>query len=288
MGEAPLRKNVSSAILIVAVLGLVAASCSKKAEPGSSTSATTGTSASATPVVDTLVAGKLKVASCLDYKPFEYYEGTTLKGFDVDLTEAIAGKLGLEVQWVKANFDTIFTALAAKQFDLVAAASTITEERQQVVNFSDPYYASEQALTINSVKTPDIASTDDLTSGDTVGVQKGTTGKDWAEANLAPNGVQIRTFDLAPDAFTALEAGQVQGVINDAPSSAAEIETRPSLKIAQQIDTGENYGLAIGKTNPTLLAAVNQALKDLIADGTYAQIFTKYFPGVEVPAQFSA
>jgi len=282
-----LKKRIGSAVLLIAVSGMVAASCAKSATPGSGSPAT-NTAGSAFPSVSTLVAGTLKVGSCLDYKPFEYYKGTTLTGFDVDMTEAIAVKLGLKVEWVKANFDTIFTALAAKQFDMVAAASTITAQRQQVVNFSDPYYASQQALTVNVTKTPNIASTADLTSSDTVGVQKGTTGKDYATTNLGSKGVQIRTFDLAPDAFTALEAGQITGIINDAPSSAVEVQTRPDLKVVQQIDTGENYGLAIAKSDPTLLAGVNQALKALIADGTYAQIFTKYFPGVAVPPQYQA
>jgi polar amino acid transport system substrate-binding protein len=281
-----LRKRVSAAVLLITVFGLVAAACSKSTDTGSSTSATTGPSGSSAPAVSTLVAGKLKVASCLDFKPFEYYEGTTLKGFDVELSEAIAQKLGLEVEWVKADFETIFTALAAKQFDMVAAASTIKPDRQKIVNFSTPYYASEQSLVVNATKTPDITSTDDLTSSDTIGVQKGTTGKDWAEENLATKGVKISTFSLAPDAFTALEAGQITGIINDAPASAAIIATRPDLKLVQLIDTHENYGLAIAKTNPTLLTGVNQALADLLADGTYAEIYTKYFPGVPVPTAF--
>ncbi len=276
-------RKLSFLTVMVAGVTLLAA-CSNGTSSGTATSASAPTSGAAVP--ETLKAGTLKVASCLDYKPFEYYKGQTLTGFDVDMTTAIAGKLGLQEEWVKANYDTIFTADAANQYDMVAAASTITKEREQVVNFSDPYYPSLQGFTVNTTKTPDITTTDALTSSDSVAVQKGTTGQSWAEDNLGTKGVQVRTFDLAPDMFTALEAGQVTGIINDAPSSAAEVESRPDLKVVQQIDTNENYGFAFSKKNPSLLAAVNQALADLIADGTYAQIFTKYFPGVEVPAQF--
>ncbi len=280
------QKRFIGTVALVALLVLVAAACAKKASPGASGSST---SASPTQAALTVITeGTLTVGSCLDYKPFEYYEGGDLKGFDVEIMDAIAQKMGLTVTWKKANFDTIFTALAAHQFDAVAAASTITDERKQTVDFSDPYYNARQALTVNTNKTPTITTTDQLTSGQIVGVQKGTTGKDWADANLAPKGVQIKTYTNAPDAFTDLEAGQIVGVINDEPSSESEVESRPGLKVVQPIDTGEHYGLAVAKDHPDILAAINNGLKEIIADGTYATIFQKYFPGVPVPDEYSS
>lgn len=277
------RYRISLALLAVfAIVGAGCSNTSSTAEPGD------GTGSSSAPVFTTIADGKLTVGSCLDYKPFEYKVGEELKGFDVDLTDEIASRLGLEVEWVKANFDTIFTAVAANQFDMVAAASTITPEREQQVLFSDPYYNSRQSLTVNTSQTPDIQSTDDLASGDIVAVQKGTTGKDWATENLEPNGIQIKVFDQVPDAFTDLEAGNVAGVINDEPSSEAEIESRPDLAVVEGIDTGEHYGLPFSPDNPELKDAVDQALADMIADGTYAEIFDLYFPGVEVPPEYQA
>ena len=236
----------------------------------------------------TLEEGVLQVGSCLDYRPFEFFErgADEPTGFDVELSEAIAEHLGLEIEWIRTNFDTIFTSVSVGEFDMVAAASTITEERQETVDFSDPYYNARQALTVQSET--GIASTDDLGDGDTVGVQKGTTGKAWAEDNLGSAGVEIKVFDAVPDAFTDLESGAVQGVINDEPSSAAEIENRPGLEIVESIDTNENYGLAFSKDNPDLTLAANEALQAIIDDGTYEEIFTKYFPGTEVPEEFQA
>jgi len=236
----------------------------------------------------TLEEGVLQVGSCLDYRPFEFFErgADEPTGFDVELSEAIAEHLGLEIEWIRTNFDTIFTSVSVGEFDMVAAASTITEERQETVDFSDPYYNARQALTVQSET--GIASTDDLGDGDTVGVQKGTTGKAWAEDNLGSAGVEIKVFDAVPDAFTDLESGAVQGVINDEPSSAAEIENRPGLEIVESIDTNENYGFAFSKDNPDLTLAVNEALQAIIDDGTYEEIFTKYFPGTEVPEEFQA
>ena len=282
-----LRRS-SGAIAVLAVLAMLGSACGKKATPAATgTSGGSSQSPSAAPLT-LITTGTLTVGSCLDYSPFEYFKGssTSPTGFDVELMDAIAKNLGLTVTWKKANFDTIFTALAAWQFDAVAAASTIKPERLQVVDFSDPYYNARQSLTVNTAKTPDIKTTDDLKSGDVVGVQKGTTGKDWAEANLASKGIQVKTFTNAPDAFTDLEAGQIAGVINDEPSSETEVQSRPGLAVVEPIDTGEHYGIAIGKGHPDILAAVNGALKAIIADGGYKTIFNKYFPGVPIPAEY--
>jgi polar amino acid transport system substrate-binding protein len=282
------RKRFIGLIAVMAALALVGAACGKKSGTGAGTPSASGSTSTGPTTVSltTLTPGTLTVGSCLDYKPFEYYQGADLKGFDVEIMDAIAQQLGITVTWKKANFDTIFTALAANQFDAVAAASTITAERQQVVDFSSPYYNSRQGFTVNTAKTPDLTSTDGLVSGDVVGVQKGTTGKSWAEANLAPNGVQIKTYTNAPDAFTDLEAGQIAGVINDEPSSEAEVADRPDLSVVEPIDTGEHYGIAVGKDHPDILAGINTALAAIIADGTYTTIFQTYFPGVPVPPEY--
>jgi ABC-type amino acid transport substrate-binding protein len=283
-----MRRRTVWGVALVATLALAGAGCAK------STTTTTGNSGSpsataASPTaapLTTLESGVLKVGSCLDYQPFEYYEGDTLKGFDVEITDALAQKLGLKVEWVKADFDTIFTSLAASQFDAVAAASTIKPDRLQVVDFTDPYYNARQSLTVNTGETPDITSADQLTSGQVVGVQKGTTGKDWATSNLGPKGIQIKTYTSITDAFTDLEAGQIAGIINDEPSSEAEVANRPGLAVVEGIDTGEHYGIAVSKDHTDITAALNAQLKAIVADGTYKTIFDKYFPGVPVPPEF--
>jgi polar amino acid transport system substrate-binding protein len=280
-----MRKRLLGAVAVVAVLTLIAAACAKKAAPGASGTPSGSPSAKA---LTTITPGVLTVGSCLDYKPFEFTDPNTgqLTGFDVEMMTAIAKHLNLTIQWKKANFDTIFTALAAGQFDAVAAASTITPERQQTVDFSDPYFNSRQGLTVNTTKSPAIHTTDDLTSGQVVGVQKGTTGKDWAVANLGPKGIQIKTYTDAPEAFTDLEAGQIVGVINDEISSLEEAKSRPGLAVVQTIDTGEHYGFAISKDHTDIRDAVNGALKAIIADGEYKTLFQKYFPGVPVPPEY--
>jgi ABC-type amino acid transport substrate-binding protein len=227
--------------------------------------------------VTTIEDGVLTVGSDIPYPPFEYREGGQLVGLDIDLIKEIGTRLDFEVtddDITDTSFDTIFTQLAGARFDVVVAASTITPEREEEVNFSDPYYNSQQSLTVEAGS--DIASIDDLSEGDVVGVQNGTTGKAYAVENV-PEGVVIRSFKQGPDGYTALEAGQVVGVINDEPTALAEIEARgDTLELVERIDTGETYGIAVDPNNEPLLEAINQALGEMIEDGTYQEIYDRY------------
>jgi polar amino acid transport system substrate-binding protein len=293
-GDGVKRTRVWVAALI-AVFALIVAACASNEDEGTTggtgttaeTGATGATGETGIPTFTTIEEGKLTVGSCLDYPPFESVKGGVETGFDVDITNEIAGRLGLEVVWVKADFDTIFTAVAGDQFDMVAAASTITDEREQVVDFSVPYYNALQSLTVNTQETPDITSTDQLGDGDVVGVQKGSTGKIWAEENLVPQGVELKTFTASPDSFRDLEAGSVVGVINDATASVEIVRDLPALEVVQQIDTNEHYGLAFSPSNPELRDAVNVVFAQMVADGTYATIYGKYFPPDSLPPEFA-
>jgi polar amino acid transport system substrate-binding protein len=280
-------------VIAVALIGTMLAACGNNNSPSSGGGGTPTQSSSALPnlpAFKTLHSGVLTVGSCLDYSPFEFTDPKSgeLTGFDVEMIDAIAARIGLKVTWIKANFNTIFTALAANKFDSVAAASTITPDRLQTVDFTDPYFDSDQSLTVNTDKTPSIKNTDDLKKGDVVGVQKGTTGHDWAVDHLQPNGVVIKSYINAPDAFTDLEAGQIVGVVNDQGSSIAEAAKRPGEKVVQLIVTVEHYGFAVSKDNPELLAAMNLALKDVMSSGEYETIFKKWFPNNPVPPAYSA
>ena len=276
-------KRRKTFLMLVALVALMGSACGEEApvEPGDNGDAGETT---APAEFTTIEEGVLTVGSCLDYPPFESVEGGDEVGFDVDLTEEIASRLGLEVEWVTADFDTIFTAVAGGQFDMVAAASTITPEREEVVDFSDPYYNSRQALT--AVSGSGIASTDDIGEGDRVGVQRGTTGKSYAEEVLEPQGAEIVSYPGGPDALRDLEAGNLVAVVVDEPATAEIIKDLPSLEIVQPIDTDEKYGFAFSKDNPELTEAANGALAEIIEDGTYQTIFERYFPGVEVPPEF--
>ncbi len=282
------RSRVALGVLLVLLLALVPLACggddgeADDTTPATDTAAATDTDAAEMPEFETIEEGVLTVGSDIPFPPFEFRQGGELTGFDVELVDEIATRLGLETNWTDTDFETIFTQLATGRFDAVASATTITEEREQLVNFSDPYYRAQQALTINSQETPEIQSIDDIGEGHVVAVQRGTTGEEWARENLEPQGAQIRSFPEAPDTYTALEAGNVTAVVFDEPSAAEEASQREALEVVDTIDTGEEYGIGIDPQNEELLEAVNAALQEMIDDGTYQEIYDKWFP--EAPA----
>ncbi len=258
------------AVALLAVLALAGVACGSDDPAPPDTGATDGAEE---PTFSTLEDGVLTVGSDIPYPPFEFRQDGNLVGLDMDLINEIATRLGLTTDIIDTGFDTIFSQLAGGRYDVVVAASTITPERAKEVNFSDPYYNAQQSLTVQSGG--DIMSVDDLGAGDSVAVQSGTTGKSWAEDNL-PADVEIRSFPEGPDGYTALEAGEVQGVINDEPTALAEIAGREGLELAETIRTDEAYGIAVDPENEELLDAVNAALAEIIEDGTYAEIYSAY------------
>jgi polar amino acid transport system substrate-binding protein len=266
-------------LLLVFALALLVAACG-----GDEGGATAGCASE--PAVDTATAGILKIGSDIPYMPFEGTDDATGEpiGFDVELMNEIACRLGLEPQWVDTDFDTIFTQLAQGNFDVVASATTITAEREQMVNFTTAYFNANQALTINTNLTPNITSWADLKSGDAVAVQTGTTGALWAKENLEPLGIVVREFVQPPDCFIALEGGQVIGTIIDIDPSLEAEATRPGIKVAEEIVTGEAYGFAVNPANEPLLAAINTQFAALLEDGFYQTTYDKWIerPGASV------
>jgi ABC-type amino acid transport substrate-binding protein len=272
-------------VLLALALAFASAACGgdeEEAEPGATQTAATEATTEAPPEFSTIEDGVLTVGSDIPFPPFEFREGGELTGFDIEMVNEMASRLGVEPNYVDTAFDTIFTQLAAGQFDMVASATTITPERAEQVNFTEPYYRAQQALTINTEETPDIASPDDLGEGDVVAVQRGTTGETWAQENLEPNGVEIRSFPEAPDTYTALEAGNVTAVVFDEPSAVEEAKRREALEVVDTIDTDEEYGFPVNPDNQELLDALNGALQEMIDDGTYTEIYEQWFP--EAPA----
>jgi polar amino acid transport system substrate-binding protein len=219
--------------------------------------------------------GKLLIGSDTAFPPFESMNGSTPEGFDVDLGKAIADQLGLQMVFMSETFDTLIPTLkAGGKFDIIMSGMTITDKRKQEIDFSDPYIDSNQSIAVKSDST--IASAADL-SGKTIGVQSGTTGEAWAKENVK-DAKKIVPFSDTLSAFAALQAGQVDAVVNDLPVSAAIVkDATRGLKIVQEIPTGEQYGIGVSKSNPQLLEAINDALATLKSNGTYDEIYTKWF-----------
>jgi polar amino acid transport system substrate-binding protein len=269
------RTRVATALVAAVAVAGIAAGC------GSSGDTTTASGGGGGGQFGLITEGTLTIGSDIPYPPFEQGKPPDYAGFDVELMDAIAKKLNLQPKWVDTAFGTIFSDEQAGKFDIVASSTTITPAREKKVTFSDPYFKADQSLMVQ--KGSDLASTSDITSDTSIGVQEGTTGQDYAENKTDAT---VQAYAGIGTAFNALQAGQVDGVINDFAVSAFALKKYPELDVVQTIKTGESYGFPMQKENTALQGAVNGALKDLIADGTYEKIFEKWFSGEKPPKEF--
>lgn len=220
----------------------------------------------------------LTVCTDLPYEPFQYRDDDgEVVGFDVDIVDLVAEELGQEQEFVDSGFESIVSgeALTNNTCDISAAAITITEEREEVVAFSDPYYDSFQALAV--LPDSDVTDLADM-DGMQLGVQGETTGHDYASEHEDEHGYEVVSFETLGEQREALLNGSIEGAVNDVPVWLEEVEKDPdSLVVAGEYDTGEQYGLAVALDNDELLDTVNSVLAEAMDDGTYDEIYEKWF-----------
>lgn len=250
----------------------------------SSTPSSSGSAAasSGAPAPALVANGKLTVCTNLSYKPFEYKDDSgKVVGFDVDLMDLVAKKLGATTDIVDIEFQQITSgaAFAAKKCDAGAAAITITDERKQATAFSNPYFAATQALLVQGS-----SGISDLSGlkGKVVGVQTDTTGQKYAEDNKAQYGYTIKVFDDFPGSANAVLAGTIDAAINDNGVVYNFAKDNPKTSVAKEFTTNESYGFSMGKDNTALQSVVNSVLSSAKSDGTYNTIYKKWF-GVDAP-----
>jgi polar amino acid transport system substrate-binding protein len=276
------RLTAFFAVFLVAIGSLVLAGCGGG---GSSTSSGGETAAETSEGGGEEASGgeKLTVASDIPYPPFEQGKKGSYTGFDVDLMDAIGAEIGREPEFIDSSFETIFRDVAQGKFEAVISAATITEEREKVVAFSDPYYLSEQAILVKEGS--EIKGLEDL-AGETVGAQQGTTGLELGKEKA--NAGELRPFPEGPDAINALKAGTVSAVIIDAPVAVNAVEEVGGIEIAEKVPTEEEYGIAVAKENTELLEQINEGLADVFENGKYSQIYEKWFHEAPPKAIFTA
>jgi len=232
--------------------------------------------------VKLVTEGKLTVCTHLPYEPFQYKEGGKIVGFDVDLMDLVAEELELEQEIVNTPFETIETgqAMNTGKCDIAAAGMTITDPRAEVMDFSDGYFDATQALLVKKGAGYDSL---EAMSGKTLGVQISTTGEQYAEEN-APDDVELKVFEDLALLVTAVKSGNIDAAINDNSVLYDYVEKNPDTEVSVEFDTGESYGFAVAKDeNDVLLETVNDVVAQAKEDGTYEELFTKYFPAADVP-----
>ena len=229
----------------------------------------------------TVTEGKLTMSTNATFPPYEMLaDDGSFEGIDVEVAGAIAEKLGLELQIDDMSFDAALLAVQgdSPKADIVMAGVTVTEDRQLVMNFSDSYATGIQVVIVKEGS--DIKSIDDL-EGKKIGTQMGTTGYIYCSDTPEKGGYgeeNVIAYDSGITAVQALVNGQVDCVVIDNEPAQAYVKANAGLSILDTEFTNEDYAIGMNKGNACLLAAVNAAMAELKADGTFQKIVEKYIP----------
>ena len=270
--------TAAALVLSLAACGSTASSAasSEAASPeaASSDAASSSEAASETETAElsTVEPGKLIMSTNAAFPPYEMTtDSGEFEGIDIETAQAIADKLGLELQIDDMDFDAALLAVQQGKADMVMAGVTVTDERQNVMDFTDSYATGIQSIIVK--EDSDIASVDDL-AGKKIGTQRGTTGYLYCSDDFGDE--NIVAYDDGLTAVQMLNNGQVDCVVIDNAPAKEFIAANPGLKLLDTAYVEESYAIGIGKGNTELKDAINTALEELKADGTLQAIVDKY------------
>ena len=274
--------TAAALVLSLAACGSTASSAasSEAASPeaassdAASSEATSSEAASETETAElsTVEPGKLIMSTNAAFPPYEMTtDSGEFEGIDIETAQAIADKLGLELQIDDMDFDAALLAVQQGKADMVMAGVTVTDERQNVMDFTDSYATGIQSIIVK--EDSDIASVDDL-AGKKIGTQRGTTGYLYCSDDFGDENVVA--YDNGLTAVQMLNNGQVDCVVIDNAPAKEFIAANPGLKLLDTAYVEESYAIGIGKGNTELKDAINTALEELKADGTLQAIVDKY------------
>ena len=251
-----------------------AASSEAASSEAASSEAASSEAASETETAEltTVEPGKLIMSTNAAFPPYEMTtDSGEFEGIDVETAQAIADKLGLELQIDDMDFDAALLAVQQGKSDMVMAGVTVTDERQNVMDFTDSYATGIQSIIVK--EDSDIASVDDL-AGKKIGTQRGTTGYLYCTDDFGDENVVA--YDNGLTAVQMLNNGQVDCVVIDNAPAKEFVAANPGLKLLDTAYVEENYAIGVGKGNTELKDAINTALEELKADGTLQAIVDKY------------
>ena len=274
--------TAAALVLSLAACGSTASSAasSEAASPEAASSDAASSEASSseaaseteTAELSTVEPGKLIMSTNAAFPPYEMTtDSGEFEGIDIETAQAIADKLGLELQIDDMDFDAALLAVQQGKADMVMAGVTVTDERQNVMDFTDSYATGIQSIIVK--EDSDIASVDDL-AGKKIGTQRGTTGYLYCSDDFGDENVVA--YDDGLTAVQMLNNGQVDCVVIDNAPAKEFIAANPGLKLLDTAYVEESYAIGIGKGNTELKDAINTALEELKADGTLQAIVDKY------------
>lgn len=262
------QKLRAFALLPAVALAVTAAGCAEEVNTAGQTQAGDE--------VQLMNDGQLTVCTHLPYEPFQFRDGGEVVGFDVDLVDLVAEELGVEQNLVDTSFEGIETGQSFEtgQCDLAAAAITITPERDNVMDFSEGYFDADQALLVQADS--DVESLADL-EGKVLGVQQGTTGEEYATEHAEQHGYDTRQYEDLELLQQGVRNGAVDAGINDNSVLLYATKDNDAVEVSAEFDTGEQYGIAVADGNGALKAKIDEVIEKAKQDGTYDEIYEKWF-----------
>lgn len=228
---------------------------------------------------DPLAGGKLKIGTNDTYVPLEFRdENNEMVGFDIDLGDALAKELGVESEWISTAWDGIFNGLNSRQYDIILSGTSITEERLENFNMTEPYIAN--GIVIVSKTDAEQAQTAKDLEGKKVGVQLETTADYAAESMKKSEDIEfeIKKFDAMLDAFAALEGGSIEYILTDKPVAAFYTAKKPEVyQISSEELSNEPIGATMRKGDVEFAKKVQEAMDKLVENGTMKELSMKWF-----------
>lgn len=220
----------------------------------------------------------LSMATNAEFPPYEYVEGEDVVGIDVDIAQAIADKLGMELKVDNMNFDSIIPAITSGKDAIGVAGMTVTDERKKNVDFTDSYATGVQVVIVREdSKITDVKDLTTKGANNTIGVQLGTTGDIYCTSDIQDKGFgKVQQFNKGADAVQALVSGKIDCVVIDNQPAKEFVKANKGLKILDTEYVTEDYAIAVAKDNTELKDKINGALNELKADGTIKKILDKY------------
>ena len=226
--------------------------------------------------LETVQKGKLVMVTNAEFPPYEFHDQNAIVGIDVEIAGAIAEQLGLELEIEDIAFDSIIPEIVSGKADIGAAGMTVTEDREQNVDFSDTYAHATQVIIVK--EDSEIKGVADL-EGKIMGVQQGTTGDIYVSGDYGDEAVE--RYAKGMEAVQALAQGKVDAVVIDGEPAKQYIKEVEGLKIIDESYTDEDYAIAIKKGNTAMVEAVNAALAELKSEGKLDEIVAKYIQAEE-------
>ena len=264
--------TAAALVLSLAACGSTASSAASSEAASSEAASSEAASETETAELSTVEPGKLIMSTNAAFPPYEMTtDSGEFEGIDIETAQAIADKLGLELQIDDMDFDAALLAVQQGKSDMVMAGVTVTDERQNVMDFTDSYATGIQSIIVK--EDSDIASVDDL-AGKKIGTQRGTTGYLYCSDDFGDENVVA--YDDGLTAVQMLNNGQVDCVVIDNAPAKEFVAANPGLKLLDTAYVEEDYAIGVGKGNTELKDAINTALEELKADGTLQAIVDKY------------